>query len=169
VRRLIGESCSEDEIVQEVFLALWLSRQRIANVEHLRPFLFRVARNICYDELRAIGRFQVVSLDAPPETPPGESGLPFLVKDRRPWPDEQVHWALVYSEVQRAMERLPEPQRQALILFAEEGLTYEQIAEAMGSDIGTVKSRIYYARKNLAKMLSPDTLEALGARKDKRS
>jgi DNA-directed RNA polymerase specialized sigma24 family protein len=53
-----------------------------------------------------------------------------------------------------------------MILYCEEDLSYEQIAEAMATDIGTVKSRIHYARKNLVKLLRPEILEALGIKKE---
>jgi RNA polymerase sigma-70 factor (ECF subfamily) len=140
-----------------------MNLERLDSDEHLRPFLFRVVRNLCYNELRTKGRFQFVSLDQCPD----ESGAlsPPLPDSRSP-PDEEVHWILLYSEVQKAMERLPESQRQALILYCEEDLTYAQVAEAMATDIGTVKSRIHYGRKNLRKLLKPEILEALGIEKE---
>jgi len=165
IRRLVGQSQSEDDIVQDAFLALYMNLERLDSGEHLRPFLFRVVRNLCYDELRRKGRFQLVSLDQGPD----ESGALFPpLPDSRSPPDEEVHWILLYSEVQKAMERLPESQRQALILYCEQDLTYQQIAEAMATDIGTVKSRIHYGRKNLRKLLRPEILEALGIEKEGR-
>jgi RNA polymerase sigma-70 factor (ECF subfamily) len=163
VRRLVGLSDSEDDILQDAFLALYMNLERIESVEHLRPFLFRVVRNLCYDELRRQGRFQIVSLDY--ETGESDALAPFLL-DRRPLADEELHWILILSEVRKAMDRLPELQRQTMILYCEEDLTYEQVAEAMVTDIGTVKSRIHYARKNLVKLLKPEILEALGFKKE---
>ena len=63
VWRLIGQNDDEDEVVQDAFFALYMSLERITPVENLRPFLFRIVRNRCYDELRKQGRFQSVSLD----------------------------------------------------------------------------------------------------------
>lgn len=165
VRRLVGSSDAEDNIVQDAFLALYMNLERLDSTEHLRPFLFRVVRNLCYDELRRMGRFQFISLDAAPND--SDTFLPFL-RDPRRGPDEQLHWMLLYLEVQKAMDRLPELQRQTMILYCEEDLTYAQIAEAMTTDIGTVKSRIYYGRKNLRKLLKPEILEALGIEKEDR-
>ena len=163
IRRLVGHTYAEDEIIQDAFFALYLNRRRIDPIENLRPFLFRIVRNLCYDELRKPGRFQTVSLD---EKEPGDSAAPLsFLPDRRPPPDEAAHWSLLYSEVQKAMEHLPEPQRQVMILRFDENLSYAQIAEATGTDIGTVKSRIHYARRNLVKILSPEIREALGIKK----
>ena len=163
VRRLVGISETEDDIVQDAFLALYMNLERLESSEHLRPFLFRVVRNRCYDTLRRRGRFQFVPWEAVSQ----DSAVnPSFLTDRRKQPDEQLHWKLLYSEVQKAIDRLPEIQRQAIILYCEENLTYAQIAEAMGSDIGTVKSRIFYGRKNLRKLLMPEILEALGIEKE---
>ena len=64
VRRLVGISEAEDDIVQDAFLALYMNLERLESSEHLRPFLFRVVRNRCYDTLRRRGRFQFVPLEA---------------------------------------------------------------------------------------------------------
>ena len=163
VCRLVGISEAEDDIVQDAFLALYINLERLESSEHLRPFLFRVVRNRCYDTLRQQGRFQFVPLDAVSKD--SAVDLSFLA-DLRKQPDEELHWKLLHSEVQKAIDCLPGVQRQAIILYCEEDLTYTQIAEAMATDIGTVKSRIFYGRKNLRKLLMPEILEALGIEKE---
>ncbi len=165
LRRLIGSSVEEEDILRNAFLALYLNLERLSTSENLRPFLFRVLRNLCYSELRRQGRFATVSLDT--DVAPTGSALRNL-PEQRPSPYDQIQWLLLYGEVQQAMERLPELQRQTLFLYFEEELTYQQIAEAMATDIGTVKSRIHYARQNLIRHLSPDVAEALGIHKEKK-
>ena len=59
VRRLVGISEAEDDIVQDAFLALYMNLERLESIEHLRPFLFRVVRNRCYDTLRRQGPLPV--------------------------------------------------------------------------------------------------------------
>jgi RNA polymerase sigma-70 factor (ECF subfamily) len=162
--RLIGRSAEEEDILRDAFLALYMNLERLRSAESLRPFLFRVLRNLSYSELRRQGRFATVSLDTG-----GKAGGPAFpeIPDPRLSPHEQAQWLLLYGEVQKAMERLPELQRQTLILYFEEDLTYQQIAETMATDIGTVKSRIHYARQNLVRHLRPDVAEALGIHKEK--
>ena len=100
VRRLVGISEAEDDIVQDAFLALYMNLERLESSEHLRPFLFRVSRNRCYDTLRRQGRFQFVPLEAASE----DSAVnPSFLTDQRKQPDEQLHWRLLYSEVQKAI------------------------------------------------------------------
>jgi RNA polymerase sigma-70 factor (ECF subfamily) len=154
--RLVGPIPAGEEIVQDAFVALFQNLKRIQQAEGLRPFLFRVIRNLCYDELKRRGRFQFVSWDQEI----GKLGTQTL-KDQRPSPDEAVYWKRLYQEVQQAMDDLPELQREALILYGEEDLSYAQIAEAMGTDIGTVKSRLHHARRNLIKNLKPEVRAAL--------
>ena len=60
------------------------------------------------------------------------------------------------------LERLPEVQRQTVILYAEENFTYTQIAQAMGTNIGTVKSRLHHARRTLRRLVRPESLALLG-------
>ncbi|HEY3283513.1 MAG TPA: sigma-70 family RNA polymerase sigma factor [Armatimonadota bacterium] len=161
VRRLIGSSGAEEDILQDAFVALYVHRRRIDPPSNLRPYLFRIVRNLCYSELRRQGRFRTVSLDEP--TTAEDVPLPALV-DPRARPDDQAHWMLVYAEVQRAIRTLPEFQRQTLLLFCAEGLTHAEVALAMDTDAATVKSRLNLARRTLAKRLGADTLDAIGLR-----
>jgi RNA polymerase sigma-70 factor (ECF subfamily) len=151
----------DEDIIQEAFFALYMNLERLDPPEKLRPFLFRVIRNRCYDRLRARGRFEVVSLD---EVSFGDSSgerRAVQVASDDPPPDETTYWLMIYAEVQQAMENLPELQRQTLILYGELDLSYSEIAEVMNVNIGTVKSRLYYAKRNLVRLLSPETVNAL--------
>jgi RNA polymerase sigma-70 factor, ECF subfamily len=164
VRRLIGQNPAAEDILREAFLALYRNLDRLPAVESLRPFLYRVVRNLCYSELRRSGRFSVVSLDA---LTGQENATAASLPDKGLPLDEQVHWLLLCAEVQNAIDRLPEMHRQTMILYCEEDLTYTQIAEAMATDIGTVKSRLHYARKHLIRILRPETVESLGLHKER--
>lgn len=157
VRRLIGSSDVEDDIVQNAFFALYMNLDRLNDGDKLRPFLFRVLRNQCYDELRAQGRYETVSVDDELV----ESEVSALAADEYRQPEEATHWLLLYTQVQEAIDQLPEPQRQTLLLYTAADLSYAEIAEAMGVSIGTVKSRLHHAKRNLVRRLHPDTRAAL--------
>jgi RNA polymerase sigma-70 factor, ECF subfamily len=156
VRHLIGSSDAEDDIVQNIFIALYYNLHRIEPVEKFRPYLFRIARNCCYDELRAQGRYDAVPFD---EEPAG--GWMDYEVENAPAPDDLAHWTLLHVEVKDAMDQLPEVQRQTLILYAEEALSYQEIAVAMNTNIGTVKSRLFQAKRMLRRLLKPGILQAL--------
>ena len=143
---VLGHTLVEDDIVQDVFTALYLNLEKMTPPEKLKPFLFRVTRNRCYDWLRQQGRRKVVPLtmDIPANVPSLE---------------EDAHALLVYQQVKAATARLPKGQRQVLMLYADEEFSYEEIAAALEINIGTVKSRLHQARKAVKQMMkNPDLL-----------
>jgi RNA polymerase sigma-70 factor (ECF subfamily) len=156
VRRLTGGSEMEDDIMQDIFIALYRNIDRIDPIEKLRPYVFGIARRRCYDELRQ-RKYDTVSLDEEPD----EDGSYLALASEDAPQDEVTHWLLLQLEVQQAMERLPELQRQVLIMYCEENLSYQEIADILESNVGTVKSRIHYAKRALRGMLRPATLEAI--------
>jgi RNA polymerase sigma-70 factor (ECF subfamily) len=158
VRRLTGGTDAEDDIVQDVFFALYRNLDRIDPIEKLRPYVFGIARRRAYDELRR-RKYDTVSLDEEPDD--DEPYLP-IASDDTP-PEEVTHWLLLQLEVQQAMEKLPELQRQVMIMYSEENLSYQEIADILETNVGTVKSRIHYAKRALRGMLRPATLEAIEA------
>lgn len=148
VWRLLGRTYLEDEIVQEAFLALYLHIKSGRAIGTLRPFLYRIVRNMCYDVLRKKKRQPCVNLTEQ------------LVNQRLSYqfgdhhlPEEALLANEVYREVQDAMQKLPELQRQTLILFYQEEFSYVEIAEVMGVDVGTIKSRLHYAKQGLRNLI----------------
>jgi len=161
VRRLIGDDYEAQDVVQDTLMSLYVNLVKIDPPEKLRPYVFRIARNRCYDILRRQGRFEHVSIDAD-EDDGMNVRVSFQLADvRAQVPEEVSHWILLHVEVTEAIERLPELQRQALILYAEEELSYAEIADVMNVSIGTVKSRIFHAKQTLRRLLRPATLEAI--------
>jgi RNA polymerase sigma-70 factor (ECF subfamily) len=149
-----------DDVVQDTLLTLYTHLHEIDPPQKLRPFLFRVARNRCYDILRHQGRWDQVALED--DEAPLDVRVAFNMQDQiATSPEDAANWLLLYMEVKEAIERLPENQRQALILFSEEELSYIEIAEVMDVSVGTVKSRLFHAKKNLRGLLRPRTLAAL--------
>lgn len=161
VRRLIGDGYEAQDVVQDTLMSLYVNLVKIDPPEKLRPYVFRIARNRCYDILRRQGRFEQVSIDADEDDGMNVRVSFQLADDRAQLPEEVSHWLLLHLEVTEAIERLPELQRQALILYAEEELSYAEIAEVMNVSMGTVKSRIFHAKQTLRRLLRPATLEAI--------
>ena len=154
VRRLIGVHPTEDDIMQDVFRALFVNLEQMYPAEKLLPFVYRVARNRCYDALRRQKRHQNVSLD----------DIAPLSAELYLQPEERAHWSLVFTRVKAAIDLLPEPQRQALILYAEEGFSMDEIGEIMSVSAGTVKSRLHHARLTLRRLLSADLYDTSGSK-----
>lgn len=158
VHHAIGDDPEAEDLVQEAFLSLWVNLGRIRSEEHLLPYLYRIVRNLCYDRLRHRQRTRSL-FDRD-----GEAGTAVGLAQALAGPaaDEVVHWKLLGRRVEQAMEKLPPCHREALHLRFREGFSYEQLAEATGVDLGTVKSRLHHARRLLAALLPSEVRRALG-------
>ena len=157
VRRLIGDTAEVDDVLQDTLISLYTNMHHIDPPENLRPYVFRIARNRCYDTLRKQGRFNQESLDDDAVN----MRVSFNAHQRSNKPEDATHWLLLYIEVQEAIDLLPELQRQAIILFSEESLSYAEIAGIMDVSLGTVKSRLFHAKRTLRRLLKPETLKAI--------
>lgn len=157
IRRMINDPFVVDDVLQNIFVAFYQNMHRIDPVENLRPYLFRIARNKCYDDLRRVQRRADMSLDEDPV----QVRVSFTESHRQPKPDDLAHWMLLHLEVRDAIDQLSDNQRETLLLFSEEGLSYAEIADIMDVSVGTVKSRLFYAKKNLRGYLRAETLAVL--------
>lgn len=166
-RRLVGTRDREpgaDDLGREAFHALFLHLNRLETPDNLLPFLFRVVRNRAYDILRRQGRFRMVPLDEP-ATESGWIPAERLISDA-PGPERILERMLLLTELQAAIDRLPENLRQPLLLYSEEEFTYAQIADTLQISEAMIKSRLFQARQRLRRLLRPDTLRALGVAGD---
>ncbi|MDX2163630.1 MAG: RNA polymerase sigma factor [bacterium] len=170
VRRLLGangDDLAVDDLVQETFIALYrklTARDAPIPPEAARPYAYGIARNLAYAELRRIERYGLAL--AADHDQAAEDGFAYgagyaVAVDPAAMPEETAYWMLLNADVQAAIDRLPEAQRQVLILFCEEGLSYHEIAVIMGVNVGTVKSRLHYAKRALRGLLSAATLHAI--------
>lgn len=128
LHRLTGDADAAEDVAQESFVRLL--RQNLTEDE-VRPWLFTVAMNLVRDRARKTDRRQRLL-----------SGAPQLVKPG-PLPDEDLERAERIAAVRSVLERLPERDRQ-LLLMREEGFKYEEIAQVVGvapASVGTLIAR----------------------------
>ncbi len=137
-----------EDLAQEVFVKLHLALGRLDSERALSPFLFRIAHNHCLDALRK-RRVVTVPLDA------GDGDLACRIPDPGPTPEDLARRAEVGRAVGRAMGELPPAYRSVLVLRHVEGLSYEEIAEALRLPMATVKIRIHRGREKLQQILRP--------------
>jgi RNA polymerase sigma-70 factor (ECF subfamily) len=132
-----------EDVAQEAFVRLYRHADRYAGYENLAPYLFRIATNHTFSEMRREKRWRLL--------------VPrFLAESNRLAPPADTR--LMTDEVQRqvaaALEQLPPMFRAPLALFEIEGWTYDDIARALECRLGTVKSRIRRARELMRRQLS---------------
>ena len=121
-------------------------------------WLYRIAENCAKDVVRRATSRQPVSLDQVSESWSEDNISAVVLTDVGP--DEQAFNVYTCRKIQRAIDRLPEQNRELLIAVLFKQATYEQLAEAYGLPIGTVKSRIHRAREQVKDRLP--TLAQIG-------
>jgi len=135
LRRLLGADGRAEDVLQNVWLTVFRKISTLRETRAFRTWLYRIARNRAVGELRRRG-IEIPLEDSPPDAEPRggpEEDLPL----RDP---EAVH---------RALGLVSAAHREVITLRYLNGLTYEEIARVTGSSIGTVRSRIHYAKRAL--------------------
>ena len=136
------------DCLQEAMLKAWRAIGSYRGECAVSSWLYRIAATVCLDFLRRQKRLpETESADAL-----AESG--FDPADDSPTPDAAILKTESNADLQAAIDTLPGDMRTVLILYALEGLGYEQIAEATKTSVGTVKSRLNRARQKLTKFLA---------------
>jgi RNA polymerase sigma factor (sigma-70 family) len=169
IRRLLGQygdPLAVDDLTQETFIALYrrLKAEQVGlDRESVQPYAYGIARHLVYAEMRRVRRYGLGLADdhdqigGDTETLGGYA----VVADPSEAPEDAAHWLMLTMQVRAAIDRLPEAQRLVLILYSEEGLGYEEIARITGVNVGTVASRLHYAKRTLRGLLPPETLAAI--------
>ncbi len=133
------------DIVQEVFIKLFRSIKNFKGRSHFYTYLYRMVMNTAIDHARKTGKQQLSSLDEEGSFEPSD--------EAEKGPERILLHKELEERVKRAMDKLPVEQRAALIFRDMEGLSYQEMAEAMECSIGTVMSRLHYGRKKMQELL----------------
>ena len=148
---LVKDPDLAEDITQATFITAY-EKLSIFRGGSLRAWLFTIARNRSFDELRRQKRRPVLSLDSTPDGEDERDLLSFLPgQDLRP---EEIYEANEQAiAIERLMARLPAPFQQALRLVDIEEMDYQEAAEVLGLPIGTLKSRLARARLKMRELL----------------
>lgn len=165
--RLVGNPQDAEDMAQEAFLKVYRSLPEFRGESKFSVWLYRIVSNVCLDHLRRQGRRPASSLTTEDED--GEEQQ-WDVPDESQSPERLLEQKLTREAVQRGLETLPEDQRQILLLREIRGMSYEEIGQTLDLEPGTVKSRIFRARKKLVAWLLadgniPDAYASKGTRK----
>ncbi len=148
--RMLGSPQAAEDAAQDAFLSAYRSAARMRG-HNLRAWLFRIAANVCIDEIRRRRRRPQLSLETP--APDSEDDRPLDVADPGAGPESLALRGELGEALQQELLGLPPDQRLAVILCDVEGLSYDEIAISMESTVGTVKSRISRGRARLRESL----------------
>jgi len=145
--RLLGDAEEARDAVQEVFVKAFRHAGRAEPRGQLFTWLYRIAVNHCLNRMRRRRIARFFSLSAPSET---EDAPAFDPPADGPSPERALEQRERWSATRRAIDALPESQRTVLLLAKFEGLSYREIAEALGISLGAVESRLVRAMRRLA-------------------
>ena len=144
---LSGSMQLADDLVQDTLLKAWGNSDKFEPGTSLRAWLFTILRNTYYSLYRKRGR----------EVQDSEGTYAERMATHG---NQESHLDL--ADFRKALAKLPEEQREVLIMVGATGLSYEEAADICGVAIGTIKSRVNRARTKLAELLSIGSLDDLG-------
>jgi RNA polymerase sigma factor (sigma-70 family) len=136
-RQMLGSTEDAEDVLQEVFVNAYKAMLRDEREINLRPWLYRIARNRCLNQLRKPTADAQESMDMVPAVEASSTA-------------EQVHNREEFRQLLVDVKKLPETQRSALLLREMDALSYEEIAAAMETTVPSVKSLLVRARISLA-------------------
>jgi len=160
--RFIRDPAEVEDVTQEAFIKAYRALPAFRGDSAFYTWLYRIGINTAKNYLMAMGRRAPTSTEVEAEDAEGfEEGE--QLRDINT-PESVLLSNEIAETVNSTIEQLPEELRQAIQMREIEGMSYEEIAQAMNCPIGTVRSRIFRAREAIAERLRP----LLDTRKDKR-
>jgi len=149
--RMLGDRERAEDLAQETFLRIVRGAQAWEQRARFQTWLFTIARNLCVDQSRRDRFRRADSLDEPgPDDGPAKIDS---VPSREIDPARGAESARLRPVLQRALLALPAEQREVFILREQAGVPFKEIAELVGVNENTVKSRMRYALEGLRKAL----------------
>ena len=145
---------NEDEALdlsQEAWVKGWRRLKQFQGESSFSTWMTRIVINLCLDELRKQKRQRIDSIEEMDEESGGiERQMPVVTVN----PTERLERGELRQRIDRAMDLLSYEHRTVLVLHEFEEMEYKEIARTMGCSIGTVMSRLFYARRKLAARLA---------------
>lgn len=140
IRRLDAKTDNIDDMLQDIWLSVYRKIEKLKEPRAFPVWVYRIARN------KVFGRFRNKRIFAPLP----EERVLSEIKDEPDIPTDRA------EAIHKALDNIQPHHREVLTLCFLENLPYQQIAEIVGCGLGTVKSRIYYAKQSLRKVLESE-------------
>ena len=151
--RLSGDREEAADLAQEAFVKAWQGLSAFPGESSFSTWVYRLTTNVCIDHLRKKKRREAVEPSVSLDDENNSWAEPSTWEQD---PQRLLEQSERGKALARAIDQLPDWQREALVLRELSGLSYQEIGEKLDIDIGTVKSRIARARLNLRKILLED-------------
>jgi RNA polymerase sigma-70 factor, ECF subfamily len=158
--RVLHDEEDAMDVVQDAFVRAYRQLEKLRGEARFYPWIRRIAVNLAIDRLRHKKRGSEVEFDEAQFGGGEEADTDRLSRDldergERESAERKAELSEFSGALKEALEKLTLPHRTVFLLHAAEGMSYQEIADAMGCNIGTVMSRLFYARRQLQKLLGP--------------
>jgi RNA polymerase sigma-70 factor (ECF subfamily) len=146
--RMLSDDDTAEDVTQTAFISAYTHLKDYRGGS-FKAWLMRMVTNACYDELRRRQRRPTVPLTPMDDDDNEEIESPAWLADPTASPEEQVSAGELDRAVQHFLENLPDDFRAVVVMVDVEGLDYQEVAQAIGKPLGTIKSRLARARLKL--------------------
>ncbi len=150
VAKMLGDAAAAEDVAQQVFIRVWRAAPRYEPTAKFTTWLFKITRNLVFNEMRRRNRHPVHSMDAVSE--PGDAPMQYEDAGTKA-PDTAMLDEEMQRAIQAAIDELPETQRMAIILRRYDEFSYEEIGEILDLTVPAVKSVLFRARTDLRERL----------------
>jgi RNA polymerase sigma-70 factor (ECF subfamily) len=165
--RTVRDPADASDLTQEVFVKIFRHIGSFHSESSLRTWIYRIALHEGLNQRRWWRRHKQQEVTIEMETVDCESGEPARLKEMLVDPGESPYEMATHAEarerVESALREVPEPFRTTLILRDIEGFVYEEVADMLGVNLGTVKSRLVRGRACLRKLLLANDAERISS------
>ncbi len=151
--RMTGNRDDAEDLTQEAYLRAYRSFATYNRQMPFESWFFRILSNLFIDLLRRRPKQKPLSLDQSMNDEDSDDNLLLQLPDENSNPERNLLETVMDEKLQNALSALPEAFRVAVLLCDVEGKSYEEIADIMGSSIGTVRSRIHRGRSLLRRIM----------------
>ncbi len=156
IRNMIHQEADAWDVSQEVFIKAWHALPRFEAKARFSTWIYRIAHNAVYDwarkrKIESAGELndEIFERD---RIDPAATTAPSMADS----PDDSLSHGELREKIEQALAKVSPEHREAVILKDVQGLSYKEIAEVMGCSLGTVMSRLFYARQKLQALLKDE-------------
>ncbi len=150
---LVRDENDARELVQEAFLRVYRGLDSFQGTSSFFTWLYRIVTNLAIDLMRKPGRKEAELVESE-HTVADEAEIPLVSRFDGADPLDVIRRREIASRIQAALDALPPYHRGVIVMREVEGLSYEEMAQAMGVSKGTIMSRLFHARQKLQRALA---------------
>ena len=158
IYRTIGNEDTAKDLCQILFIKMYKELKKLRDPNKMKSWLYRIALNLCRDEMRRLKRHRLVYIDEHQNDEKTANTIGYLPDRESKTPEELVHNNQIGEILKHSLMSIPEDQRTVIIMKQYQDLKFTEIANILELPINTVKSRLYYGLNALRKILEASKL-----------